>query len=83
MLTPEYIETRIREGLVGAEVKAIDLTGTRDHWEVRIVWSGFAGKTPIARHRMVYDLFHEEIKGPLHALTLRTLTPEQAKEARP
>ncbi len=81
MLNAEYIEVRIREGLPGCVVRAVDMTGGGDHWQVLVVHDSFAGKPTLARHRMVYDLFQEELKGPLHALTLRTLTPDQAKEA--
>lgn len=81
MLNAAFIESRIREGLPGCRVRAVDMTGGGDHWQVLVVHAGFAGKPTIARHRMVYDLFQEELKGPLHALTLRTLTPEQAQEA--
>jgi stress-induced morphogen len=81
MLNADDIEARIRSGLPGCLVRAVDMTGGGDHWQVLVVCDAFAGKPTLARHRMVYDLFQEELKGPLHALTLRTLTPDQAKEA--
>ncbi len=78
LMTAEQISERIQQALPDARVQVNDLTGTRDHWEVQIVSSAFQGKMPIARHRMIYDIFSEEMKGPIHALTLKTLTPEQA-----
>lgn len=81
LLQPEQIRDRILNHLPDAEVTVTDLTGTRDHWQVRIVSAAFAGKTPIARHRMVYAMFESELQGPIHALTLTTLTPEQAQTA--
>ena len=54
------------------------LTGTRDHWKARIVSAAFSGKSLIARHRLVMAALVEEMKGPIDALTLDTLTPDEA-----
>ena len=48
---------------------------------VYVVSDAFEGKGLVARHRLVYDTLAEEMKGPIHALALRTLTPAEA--ARP
>ena len=80
LLTVDQIQHRIQDAFPDARIRVIDLTGTRDHWQAEIVSAAFEGKLPIARHRMIYDLFTEELKGPLHALTLKTLTPQQAQQ---
>ena len=74
----EAIAAKIRVALPDATVELRDLTGTEDHWEAVIVSDAFRGKSPIQRHRMVFDALAEEMKGPIHALSLRALTPEQA-----
>ena len=74
----EDIEAKIRAALPDARVELRDLTGTADHWEAIVVSGAFAGKSLIERHRMVFAALSEEMKGPIHALTLKTLTPEQA-----
>jgi stress-induced morphogen len=74
-MTADQIAERIRAAFPDAKVQVRDMTGTRDHWEVTVTSAAFVGKTPIARHRMVYDLFSAELQGPIHALTLQTLTP--------
>lgn len=51
------------------------------HFGVYVVSDAFEGKGLVARHRLVYDTLAEEMKGPIHALALRTLTPAEA--ARP
>ncbi len=79
-MAPEDIEAKIKAALPDAQVELKDLTGTRDHWEARIVSAAFAGKSPIQRHRLVMSALAEEMKGPIHALTLETLTPEQASK---
>lgn len=74
----EDIEAKIRVALPDAKVDLRDLTGTADHWEAVVVSAAFAGKSLIERHRMVFAALSEEMKGPIHALTLKTLTPEDA-----
>ena len=76
----EDIIAKIRVALPDAEVALTDLTGTKDHWEATIVSAAFEGKSLIARHRLVFDALAEEMKGPIHALSLKVLTPDQAAE---
>jgi stress-induced morphogen len=78
-MDPEVIKQRIVAALPDAEVALEDLTGTRDHWKARIVSAQFSGKTLIARHRLVMAALAEEMKGAIHALTLDTLAPDEAR----
>lgn len=73
----EEITARIQQAIPDARVELRDLTGTEDHWEATVISAAFQGKLPIQRHRMVFDALAEEMKGPIHALSLKTLTPEQ------
>ena len=75
----EDIAAKIVAAIPDAVVELKDLTGTEDHWEAKIVSAAFAGKSLVERHRMVFGALQEEMKGPIHALTLKVLTPEQAK----
>lgn len=75
-MKPEQIAAKIRAALPDAEVELTDLTGTEDHWSARVVSASFRGKSPIQRHRMVFDALAEEMRGPIHALQLETRTPE-------
>lgn len=77
-MKPAAIIERIRATLPDAEVQLEDLTGTEDHWNARIVSTQFAGKSPIQRHRMVNAALAEELKGPIHALTMELKTPDEA-----
>ena len=82
MLEAEVLEQRIREGL--GEVSHVvirDLTGTKDHWEALVVSAAFAGKTPIEQHQMVYAALGELMAGPVHALALKTYSPESWAKA--
>lgn len=71
------IEAKIRGAMPDAMVELRDLTGTEDHWEAVVVSGAFAGKSLIERHRLVFAALAEEMKGPIHALTLKTYTPEE------
>ena len=73
----DEIIAKIREALPDARVELQDLTGTADHWKATIVSAGFAGKSLLERHRMVMAALADEMKGPIHALTLDVKTPDE------
>jgi stress-induced morphogen len=79
-MKPEAIIAKIRVALPDAQVELADLTGTEDHWSATIVSAAFAGQSPLQRHRTVMAALAEEMKGPIHALTLDVKTPEEAKK---
>ena len=56
------------------EFELEDLTGGKDHYQARVVSDAFSGKTPVQQHQMVYQALAEEMKGPIHALALKTFT---------
>jgi stress-induced morphogen len=77
-VTPEAIAAKIRAAIPDARVQLKDLTGTQDHWQAEIVSSMFVGLSLMQRHRLVMSALAEEMKGPIHALTLDVKTPEEA-----
>ena len=48
------------------------------HFNVVVVSPRFQGLTSIKRHRLVYAVLAEELRAPVHALSLVTQTPEEA-----
>jgi stress-induced morphogen len=78
-VTADQIAAKVRAALPDAEVKLDDLTGTSDHWKLRVVSSAFAGKSLMQRHRLINAALADELKGPIHALTMDVLTPEEAR----
>ena len=83
MVDAETLEERIRQG-VGqvSHIVVTDLTGTKDHWEAVIVSNACSGKSRIQQHQMVYAALGELMAGPVHALALKTYTPESWTEAK-
>lgn len=77
MIDPQTVVSKLESSLEDARVDIQDLTGTKDHFQVVIVSPEFEGKTLIKRHRLVYGALEDEMKGPIHALTLETFTPEE------
>jgi acid stress-induced BolA-like protein IbaG/YrbA len=72
--TPEDIRTYIAAGL---PCEHLEVTGDGSHFEALIVSAAFAGKRPIARHQLVYSVLGDRMKQEIHALSMRTLTPEE------
>lgn len=52
--------------------------GGAGHYHVEIVSAAFAGLPPLARHRKVYDALAAFMPAEIHALSLRTKTPDEA-----
>ncbi len=72
----ETIRKLIETGLPGAEVQVQGDDGV--HFEATVVSVAFSGKLPLARHRLVYATLGELMGGAIHALALKTVTPEEA-----
>jgi len=52
------------------------------HWRLRIASPAFAGKSTVARHRMVYAALGEMMQHPIHALAIRAETPDEAHHSK-
>ena len=71
----QTIHTLIQQGMPDARIEVQGDDGV--HFEALVVSPAFAGKLPLARHRMVYATLGERMGGEIHALALRTLTPDE------
>jgi acid stress-induced BolA-like protein IbaG/YrbA len=81
MLDAGEVKRRIEQGLPGAEVEVRDTTGTGDHYEARVVSEAFTGKSLVEQHQQVYAPLKDVLAtGELHALALKTYSPEQWKK---
>jgi len=75
MVTPEQVQSYIERGLECLEVR---VAGDGQHFEALIVSEAFRGRSRIQRHQLVYAALGERMRGEIHALSMRTLTPEEA-----
>jgi stress-induced morphogen len=74
MPTAENIKRRIEDAIPQAAADVEDLTGGGDHFRATVASPAFAGHSRIEQHRMVYDVFGDEVGGPIHALSIKTQT---------
>jgi stress-induced morphogen len=79
MPTASELKDRIESALPGAQASVEDLTGGGDHFRAEVVSDRFTGLSRIDQHKLVYAVFGEEIGGPIHALSLKTTTPEGSR----
>ena len=76
-MEPDEIRRLIENGLDCAH---IEVTGDGRHFNAVVVSEAFAGKPAIRQHRLVYETLGDRFDNDtLHALALRTYTPEQWK----
>lgn len=73
-MQPEYIKQLIEQGLQGAQAS---VSGDGQHFEAIVIATAFAGKTMVQQHQLVYQALGDKMKQEIHALSLRTYTPEQ------
>ena len=70
MVTAEVIKEWIEAGLDGASAEVIGDDG--QHFQATVVCGDFAGKPPLAQHRMVYAALGARMGTDIHALQLKT-----------
>jgi acid stress-induced BolA-like protein IbaG/YrbA len=75
MATPDSIKQSIESGLACQHVEVI---GDGQHFQAVIVSADFIGKSRVQRHQLVYAALGERMREEIHALSMRTLTPEEA-----
>jgi acid stress-induced BolA-like protein IbaG/YrbA len=75
MVSSEDIRNYIEAGLHCEEVR---VAGDGEHFEAFIVSEAFRGKSRVQRHQLVYAALGDRMREEIHALSMRTLTPEEA-----
>jgi acid stress-induced BolA-like protein IbaG/YrbA len=74
MMQPEDIKKMIERGMPGARVA---VTGDGHHFEAEVVAQEFAGQGMLQRHQIVYRTLGAKMGNEIHALSLRTLAPDE------
>ncbi len=74
MVEPGSIEQSIRAGL---PVTHLQVTGDGAHFEAVIVSPDFAGLSRVRRHQLVYAALGDRMREEIHALSMKTLSPEE------
>lgn len=76
-MNPAEVKRLIEQGMPLAEVQVESPDNT--HFEALVVSAEFEGKRPLVRHQMVYATLGATMGREIHALSLRTLTPEEQR----
>ncbi len=72
------IKERIESGITQSQCYVNEFSGGSDHYAVIVVANAFEGKSLLTRHRMIMDLFKDEMStGEVHALTIKAFTSLQ------
>jgi acid stress-induced BolA-like protein IbaG/YrbA len=74
MVTPEQIKAWIESGLPESIAK---VSGDGHHFEAEVVSPVFSSKSTVTRHRLVYAALGQRMQTEIHALSLKTLTPDE------
>jgi acid stress-induced BolA-like protein IbaG/YrbA len=74
MVDPASIEESIRAGL---PCEHLQVAGDGAHFEAIIVSPSFAGLSRVRRHQLVYAALGERMREEIHALSMKTLSPEE------
>lgn len=72
--TPAAIQQYIADGLHCAH---LEVEGDGQHFFATIVSSEFEGKSRIQRHQRVYQALGDRMRAEIHALSMKTLTPDE------
>ena len=76
MVTPEQVRDYIAAGL---HCQHLEVQGDGHHFEAVIVSDAFVGKRAVQRHQLVYAALGDRMREEIHALSMKTLTPEEYK----
>ena len=74
MVDPQSIQEGIAAGLA---CEHIEVVGDGQHFQALVVSAQFAGKSRVQRHQLVYGALGSRMREEIHALSMRTLTPEE------
>jgi acid stress-induced BolA-like protein IbaG/YrbA len=74
MLSANDVKGYIMQGLACEHVQVLGNDG--QHFEAVIVSSQFAGKNMVQQHQLVYQALGDRMQSEIHALSMRTFTPE-------
>lgn len=78
-MTPEAIQALIEEGLDEVEARVSGADGV--HFEAVVISPAFDGLGTLKRHRLVYGALGERMGNEIHALSLKTFTPDEWRRA--
>ena len=77
MVTPESIQLNIEQGMA---TEYLNVDGDGRHFEAVVVSEAFVGKSRVQRHQLVYRTLGDRMREEIHALSIKTYTPQEWQE---
>ena len=77
-MDPQDIANLIEAGLPGCRAQV--RTDGQGHYEALVISEAFAGLRSVRRHQKVYATLGSRVGGEIHALALKTFTPEELRD---
>jgi acid stress-induced BolA-like protein IbaG/YrbA len=77
MVTAESIKQNIEQGMRASYLR---VEGDGRHFEAVVVSDEFAGKSRVQRHQRVFQTLGDRMRGEIHALSIKTFTPQEWQE---
>ncbi len=84
MTVQATIEQKLAESLTPAHLEVINEShmhnvppGSESHFKVVIVTDAFDGVSRVGRHQRVNGILAKELQDDVHALSMRTMTPDE------
>jgi acid stress-induced BolA-like protein IbaG/YrbA len=74
MVEPDSVKAGIEAGL---DCEHVEVAGDGQHFQALVVSREFEGLSRVRRHQRVYAALGERMREEIHALSMRTLTPEE------
>jgi acid stress-induced BolA-like protein IbaG/YrbA len=70
----------VKQGIAaGLECEHLEVAGDGEHFQALIVSRQFEGRNRVQRHQLVYQALGERMREEIHALSMRTVTPQEWK----
>ena len=79
-MEPEAVKKLIEEGIPDSKAEVIDTTGTKDHFDAIVISNAFSELTLVEQHQLVYKAVGSYLTKEVHALKLKTYTPNKWAE---
>jgi len=76
VVTPDKLKGYLEQGI---SCEYLSVSGDGQHFEAVIVSPAFDGKSRVQRHQIVYAALGDRMREEVHALSMKTLTPEEWK----
>jgi acid stress-induced BolA-like protein IbaG/YrbA len=74
VVNPDSIKAGIEAGIA---CERVEVAGDGQHFQALVVSGAFAGKSRVQRHQLGYAALGDRMREEIHALSMRTLTPEE------